>query len=408
MDELQIKYFRGGGPWRIPGHEIFQHRMRLPARTARRRKHCNLDRARAPGRIRSHPATQPRPQQPQSQSPMPRRCGNVADVSASSASRSVDLLTTGTIWLATIRADGKGVKSLRMTVKALLPTPVRTAAYEARHFGARDYLRYRWRRLTMSAQPEVVSNAPFRIGADAAIVLHESSIAGINAHFVDNGRGTAELDALRRLAPGHRTFLDIGAASGLFAAAFCAITGASAFGFEPSPALFAGMADLFDLNSGLDLTPINLALGAFAGTMSVISSSNAQFRAVDAAPQLGDTDVMPVEMLDDFVRAWPTAPDFAKVDVEGMELDVLRGGAETFGAADLDALLLEVHPNIINDANQVSEIESLLHELGFDLFTLRFAPIGSLAGYIANGPPARRRATNIACLKGCGEVRPRD
>jgi FkbM family methyltransferase len=273
----------------------------------------------------------------------------------------------------------------------------RRAVYEIRYFGVGAYARYRWRRARMPDQPQPEANRRFELGSGVAIVPPESCLVGLSSHFVDQGRGTDELDALRRLAPGHSTFLDIGAAYGLFAAAFCALTGSRAYGFEPSPEMFDHMGELVAANPDLQIVPVKVGLGSFSGTVTVTRSANDQFRA---ATEVGsDVQEMSVEPLDAFVHARQIVPDFAKVDVEGMELEVLRGGAATFSAPALDALLLEVHPNILGNLGVVAELERLLRDFGFELYTLAFEPITGLADQIAKGPPAARRATNLIGLK---------
>jgi FkbM family methyltransferase len=235
---------------------------------------------------------------------------------------------------------------------------------------------------------------PFDIGARVPIVLHDSTVPGVRSHWVDAGQGTPELDAFKRLAPGHATLLDIGAARGIFSAAFCALTDGHAYAFEPSPTMFEGLEALIELNPEFKITPAKIALGAVAGSQ-LVETHGAQFRGVRSAEANGAA--MEVETLDDFVARHDLAPDFVKIDVEGMELEVLRGGAETF-SGPVEVIMLEVHPRILMKGESVSDIQVLLAGFGFSLFTLDLAPIADLDRHLRPRRGLPPRATNIVCL----------
>jgi FkbM family methyltransferase len=245
-----------------------------------------------------------------------------------------------------------------------------------------------------------MAGAPFEIGAPVPIVLHESTVKAVRSHWVDVGPAMNELHAFRRAASGHRVFLDIGAAQGIFSAAFCALTGGQAYAFEPSPEMFEELMALIDQNPGFKITPCEIALGAAAGVQRV-QHFGAQFRGVNSTE--GDDVTMAVETLDDFVESNDLAPDFVKVDVEGMELEVLRGGANTFSQL-VDVIMLEIHPGMLMRGEKVSDLQSILLAYGFTLFTLDFAPISDLASYTTRGRAALRSATNIVCAKGRPEL----
>ncbi|HEY4452198.1 MAG TPA: FkbM family methyltransferase [Solirubrobacteraceae bacterium] len=272
---------------------------------------------------------------------------------------------------------------------------MRDEIYRLRVLGAGDYARNKWRHASGRA-PVPRANVPFDIGAPVSIVLHESTLKAVRSHWVDHGQEMRELDAFRRLAPGHSTFLDIGAAQGIFSAAFCALTGGDAYAFEPSPSMFEELTALSGLNPQFHTTCLKFALGSVAGTQQA-ESHGAQLRGVELGD--GDSDRMVVETLDDFAGHRALSPDFVKIDVEGMELEVLRGGAETFSRL-VEAIMLEVHPEMLMRGEAVSDVQALLERFGFKLFTLDFAPIASLASHMAGGRRLAPPSTNIVCAKG--------
>ena len=287
---------------------------------------------------------------------------------------------------------------VRSVLRRCFPRRVHTELYQLRRLGSRGYTRNKWREHTTRGGPEPQANVPFDIGAPVPIVLHDSTVSGVRSHWVVPGQSMKELDAFKRVAPGHSTFLDIGAGAGIFSAAFCALTDRHAYAFEPSPTMFERLTALADLNPGFEITPFKIGLGAVAGTQ-LVQLHDGLFRGVRSAE--ANTETMSVETLDHFVGRHELTPDFVKIDVDGMELEVLRGGAETFSGS-VDVMMLEVHPRILMRAGEaVADIQVLLDGFGFRLFTLDFAPISDLARHVVSlsrrglAPPA----TNIVCQK---------
>jgi FkbM family methyltransferase len=285
--------------------------------------------------------------------------------------------------------------AVRPALRRYTPRSLRSQGYQLRRLGTRGYLRRAWRSRVMRQAPEPEADAPFDIGAPVPIILHASTLNGVKSHWLDRGGGTAELDAFKRLAPGHSTFLDIGAAGGIFAAAFCAFTGGRAYAFEPSPGMYMRLTALRDTNPSFDIEPFQIALGAVSGVQPMLAHGP-QFRGVADAE--AGTMTISVQTLDDFAAAHQLKPDFAKIDVEGMELEVLRGGASTFGSS-VDAIMLEVHPRMLAGEHAVSEMQALLVELGFALFTLELEPITDLAEQVRGPRGTPSRAMNIVCRR---------
>ncbi len=275
-----------------------------------------------------------------------------------------------------------------------IPRRWRDELYHLRTLGWRDYASNKGRRF-IRGEPELVANAPFDIGARVPIVLDESTLKAVRSHWVQAGQEMRELAAFKKVARGRSCFVDIGAAQGIYAAAFCALTGGRAFAFEPSPSMFDELEALIDLNPGFSITPCKTALGAATGHQRV-QSFGAQFRGVNSAA--ADAQTMNVETLDSFAERNGLAPELVKIDVEGMELAVLRGGAKTFRRS-VEVIMLEVHPKMLLGGESVSDLQALLDDAGFKLLTLDLAPLTDLAGYLSSRGRALRPAVNIVCQK---------
>lgn len=189
---------------------------------------------------------------------------------------------------------------VKAAFKAMLPRWVPNEAYKARTLGLRKYVRYTWLIRTQArkmAMPQ--PNVPYDIDAPTAVALDLTTLHAVRSHFIESAQGIRELRAFKRLAPGHSTFLDIGAAEGIFSAAFCALTGGSAYAFEPSPDMFERLTALAAANADFNMHLSSIALGATEKTQAVDVYSDSQYRGVD-----GDAEaiaVMAVNTLDDFV-----------------------------------------------------------------------------------------------------------
>ena len=84
-----------------------------------------------------------------------------------------------------------------------------------------------------------------------------------------------------------------------------------------------------------------------------------------------DTEVIDVTTGDIFASSDGNAyPAFVKIDVEGFELDVLRGMQQVLRSEDLVTIGVEVHFSLLSQRGQSeapAEIEQMLGDAGFDL-----------------------------------------
>jgi len=177
---------------------------------------------------------------------------------------------------------------------------------------------------------------------------------------------------------GLRSVLDVGAHAGQFARfARRSFPGAALYCFEPLPAPFAQLSAWARTVS--DVHPLNLALGdhehsakMFVHTQHSYSSSllkstelSSQLFPMTAAQQ--ETTIL-VKRLDDVAPTLAPAlsgPTLIKLDVQGFEGRVIRGGQETFKRAQ--ACIAEVSLDTLYEQQSTfKEIFDALYALGFE------------------------------------------
>lgn len=149
---------------------------------------------------------------------------------------------------------------------------------------------------------------------------------------------TAGVDAffqfvLDRSLPQGATILDVGANIGLTAVVAATVSKGRVFAFEPGPTIYACLLETLKANPGLDVIPVNLGLGAVAGQLSffddVNNPSGSHMITRHTCSRASDHRIS-VTTIDQFVSdRGLEALDLVKIDVEGFEIDVLRGGFET-------------------------------------------------------------------------------
>lgn len=143
--------------------------------------------------------------------------------------------------------------------------------------------------------------------------------------------------------------LDIGANAGAYSLLFAQWVGPSGrvYAFEPAPDARRGLERHVRLNHCSDRVSISAeALSASRGF--------GQFRATglqgdNRLVSSGAADAIPVRTtsIDEFCSVHYLAPSLIKIDVEGAELDVLRGASRTIAArGDALALYVEMHPSL--------------------------------------------------------------
>jgi FkbM family methyltransferase len=174
------------------------------------------------------------------------------------------------------------------------------------------------------------------------------------------------VDWLETFQPGD-VFYDVGANVGPYSLIAAKATGGSAqvLALEPSPASFAALARNVEINDCAGcVTPLPLALWSETGLVPVTWRSGQAGRARHRLDTETDSAAMVVGIrLDDFVeQLGGPVPTHAKVDVDGHELDVLRGAERTLARPEWRSIMVELDRE---ESPRNEEIRSLLSETGF-------------------------------------------
>lgn len=157
--------------------------------------------------------------------------------------------------------------------------------------------------------------------------LHEFHDMGFTLHF---------------LRP-DELFLDIGANVGTYTVLAAGVAGARVVSFEPIPATFRRLVDNVNINRLVASVELkNVGVGASAGKLAFSADLDAENHVLSASELSSSASTMvSVFALDELMGE--QHPTMIKMDVEGFETEVIRGGGQTFGSPKLDAVLIELN-----------------------------------------------------------------
>lgn len=184
-----------------------------------------------------------------------------------------------------------------------------------------------------------------------------------------------EYAAFRATARPGGMALDVGANAGAYALLFGQWMGPGGrvFAFEPAPEAFDGLRRHVELNDLGDIvTPVRAAVSDVAGTASMIGAGHHGTGRLASIGEQG-TETVDTVTIDGFCAAHNIVPTLIKIDVEGFELEALRGARETIarGGEGL-ALFVEMHPTVWRERGlSADDLRTELHRQGLRAEPLR-------------------------------------
>jgi FkbM family methyltransferase len=171
---------------------------------------------------------------------------------------------------------------------------------------------------------------------------------------------------------------DIGANVGVYTIYAAAVRGARVLAFEPSADNYMVLCKNVEINALADLvTPYCVALAGNTGLGVLNSQSRAMGGALHQFGEPGDTSrYWPAKnglhaqgmlgfSIDDFIQKFsPPFPAHLKIDVDGLELNILQGAAATLRDPRLRSVMVELS---MSDANERDRGMALMSEAGLQL-----------------------------------------
>ncbi|MBX3745797.1 MAG: FkbM family methyltransferase [Verrucomicrobiae bacterium] len=161
-------------------------------------------------------------------------------------------------------------------------------------------------------------------------------------------------DFVRHLrAAGRVNLLDVGCHFGIFCGATLhyGAPGSRVLGVDPSSEARAMVARIARLNGWTDrLTFLQAAVGARDGQIELVETglTGAGYMVLPRNHPRADRLTLPLRTVDSLAQSLEDPPTLVKIDVEGLESDVLAGGPLTFGERRTP-LFLELHNAMIRE-----------------------------------------------------------
>ena len=173
----------------------------------------------------------------------------------------------------------------------------------------------------------------------------------------------ADMCFLLHLLRKENQFIDVGANSGSYSILAGSVIGARVLALEPIPSTYTRLVANFNLNCIVGPSQaLNLGLGSLPGSLYMTSSFDTTNQIVFEKNSAASIQV-DIKTLD--LVASDLIPTLIKIDVEGWESEVIRGGFETLQNPCLLALIVELNESGERYGYFDIDILKVLNDFGF-------------------------------------------
>lgn len=222
------------------------------------------------------------------------------------------------------------------------------------------------KRAVISTLQPIVADHVYTVRHGLAKGLRRRGGLGFVPQF---GSRSVEESFLETLTLEGQTVFDVGGYEGIFTLFFARKVGPAGgvVTFEPNPRNHARIVENVRLNGFGHVRVLQLALGATPGRAALVFPSDETARGslehhiADEIRKEKHVDAVEVDVdtIDRQIAAGLPTPDFVKLDVEGLERDVLEG---------MGALLQRAHPTLyieMHGADERRKLENLTDVAGY-------------------------------------------
>jgi FkbM family methyltransferase len=176
----------------------------------------------------------------------------------------------------------------------------------------------------------------------------------------------------KQLKPGMQV-LDIGAHIGLFSVCSSQLVGPAGktICFEPTPGTFSVLTKTLQLNHCDNVIPVQAAVSDKEGKATFYISHTAGCNSNSLVKNKSEKELAGYEVqlvtIDSIIDKYSYKPSLIKIDAEGAEFDVLKGGLSTFGKYK-PVLILSLHPQfILQKGDSLEDIWNLLQSQRYEV-----------------------------------------
>ncbi|MCX5678729.1 MAG: FkbM family methyltransferase [Candidatus Omnitrophica bacterium] len=167
------------------------------------------------------------------------------------------------------------------------------------------------------------------------------------------------------LKPGD-TVIDCGAYIGEFTLYAGVAVGASGkvIAFEPDAGIYKKLLTNIELNGLKNVITVNKGLWSKDGVMKFVGDNIKGYSFMFAENIAGAVDTPVVSLDNELARLEVTHVNFIKADIEGAELEFIKGAVKTLGSGDVKIAIASYHK--IDGRKSFLELEKMLTQLGYN------------------------------------------